>query len=208
MSRAVRDLIHAQISCPRMQPGVNSDRFGRKYSSQSTRRSLAPVSSMRALHNAPFPVWSRRPSTPADLEFLYQLFSSTRDDEMALWGAPADQQAAFLRMQFDAQRAHYGRHFSLAGHEIITIDGEPVGRILVDRSRGELRLVDIALLPEHRGSGIGSVLVRELLDESVATGKPVRVHAFKPSRAVDFYERLGFRRIADEGVYWELEAAP
>ena len=163
---------------------------------------------MRAQNNAAFAVWSRRPSTPADDEFLYQLYSSTRDDEMALWGAPADQQAAFLRMQFDAQRAHYGRHFSLADHEIITIDGQPVGRILVDRSRDELRLVDIALLPEHRGSGIGSVLVRELLDESVATGKPVRAHAFKPSRAVDFYERLGFRRIADEGVHWALEAAP
>ena len=163
---------------------------------------------MRALKKAPLAVWNRRPSTLADDEFLYQLYSSTREDEMALWGAPADQQAAFLRMQFDAQRAHYGRHFSLADHEIITINGEPVGRILVDRSRDELRLVDIALLSEHRGAGIGSVLLRELLDESVATGKPVRVRAFKPSRSVVFYERLGFRRIADEGAYWALEAAP
>jgi ribosomal protein S18 acetylase RimI-like enzyme len=152
--------------------------------------------------------WSRRPATSADDAFLYRLYASTRDDEMALWGAPADQQAAFLRMQFDAQRAHYQRHFSLANHEILTIDGDPVGRTLIDRSRDELRLVDIALLPEHRGSGIGSVLVRELLAESVATGKPVRLHAFKPSRAVAFYERLGFRRVADEGVYWALEAAP
>jgi GNAT superfamily N-acetyltransferase len=163
---------------------------------------------MRALSTARSAAWSRRPSTSADEAFLYRLYSSTRDDEMALWGAPADQQAAFLRMQFDAQRAHYERHFSLADHEIITVNGEPAGRILVDRSRDELRLVDIALLPEHRGSGIGSVLVRELLAESVATGKPVRVRAFKPSRAVDFYECLGFRRIADEGVYWALEAAP
>ena len=163
---------------------------------------------MRALNVAPFAVWGRRSSTPTDDEFLYQLYSSTRDDEMALWGAPADQQAAFLRMQFDAQRAHYGRHFSLADHEIITINGEPIGRTLIDRSRNEIRLVDIALLPEHRGSGIGSCLVSQLLDESVATGKPVRICAFKPSRSVAFYERLGFRRTADEGAYWALGAAP
>jgi ribosomal protein S18 acetylase RimI-like enzyme len=160
---------------------------------------------MRALNNAQFAAWSRRPSTPADDEFLYQLYCSTREDEMALWGAPADQQAAFLRMQFAAQRAHYGRHFSQADHAIITIDGRPVGRTLVDRSHDEIRLVDIAILPGHRSSGIGTALLRELLDESVATGKPVRVHAFKPSRAVGFYERLGFRRTGDEGVYWALE---
>lgn len=160
---------------------------------------------MRALINEPFAAWSRRPSTPADDEFLYRLYSSTREDEMALWGAPADQQAAFLRMQFDAQRAHYGRHFALADHAIITINGQPVGRILVDRSRDEIRLVDIAILTEHRGSGIGSVLLQELIDESSATGKPVRVHAFKPSRAVGFYERLGFGRTGDEGAYWAME---
>jgi GNAT superfamily N-acetyltransferase len=151
---------------------------------------------------------SRRPPTPADTEFLYQLYCSTRDDEMALWGAPADQQAAFLRMQFDAQRSHYDRHFAGADHAIITVDGEPVGRTLVDRSRDELRLVDISILPGRRGSGLGSVLLRELLDESKTSGKPVRVRVFKPSRAVGFYERLGFRRIADEGAYWALEAAP
>lgn len=152
--------------------------------------------------------WSRRPSTPADGEFLYRLYSSTRDDEMALWGAPPDQQAAFLRMQFEAQRAHYERHFALAVNEIVMIEGKPVGRILVDRSQDEFRLVDIALLPDHRGFAIGTILVRELLDESAKAGRPVRVRAFKPSRAVGFYERLGFRRIADEGAYWALEAAP
>jgi len=163
---------------------------------------------MSTLNHATTSAWTRRPSTSADDEFLYNLYASTRSDEMAVWGAPAEQQATFLRMQFDAQRAHYGRHFSAADHQIITVGGEPVGRTLVDRSRDELRLVDIAFLPEHRGRGIGSVLLRELLDESARTGKPVRVHAFKPSRAVGFYERLGFRRIADEGVYWALEAAP
>jgi len=124
---------------------------------------------------------------------------------MALWGAPADQQAAFLRMQFLAQRSQYGRHFSRADHEIITIDGQAAGRTLVDRSGDAIRLIDIALLTAHRGSGIGSALLRELQGESLATGRPVRVHAFKPSRAVGFYERLGFRRTVDEGVYLALQ---
>lgn len=86
---------------------------------------------MSATENARSAIWICRPPTPADDEFLYKLYCSTRDDEMALWGAPADQQAAFLRMQFDAQRAHYGQAFARADHAIITIDGRPVDGYLV-----------------------------------------------------------------------------
>lgn len=127
---------------------------------------------------------------------------------MIVWGAPADQRQIFLRMQFDAQRAHYGRHFPLADHTIIAIEDEPVGRTLVNRSREEIRLVDIAILAEHRNAGLGSTLIQELLDESVATGRPVRLHVFKPSRAVGLYERMGFRRTGDEQTHLALEWNP
>lgn len=159
------------------------------------------------IHETPV-VWGRRPPAAADEPFLFRLFCTTREDELALWDAPADVKAAFLRMQFDAQRAHYGRHFPTADHDIVTLDGEPAGRILVDRSRDEIRVVDLAILTERRNAGIGSRLMRSLLDESSATGKPVRVHAFKPSRAVDFYERMGFVRTGDEGPYCALEWNP
>ena len=152
--------------------------------------------------------WGRRPPAAADEAFLFRLFCSTREDELALWDAPTEVKAAFLRMQFDAQRAHYGRHFAAADHDIVTVSGEPVGRILVDRTRDEIRVVDLAILTERRNAGIGSRLMRALLDESLATGKPVRVHAFKPSRAVGFYERMGFLRTGDEGPHWALEWKP
>jgi GNAT superfamily N-acetyltransferase len=153
-------------------------------------------------------VWTRRAALPSDEAFLYRLYCSTRDEEMALWGAPAEQKQAFLTMQFRAQGAHYGRHFARAEHTIVLVGGEPVGRVLVDRSAAEIRLVDIALLPEHRGAGLGGALVDELLAEAAATGTPVRLHAFKPSRAVAFYERRGFERVADAQMYWALEWNP
>lgn len=127
---------------------------------------------------------------------------------MSLWGAAAEQRQAFLTMQFRAQGAHYGQHFARAEHTIVLLDGEPVGRVLVDRGADEIRLVDIALLPEYRGAGLGGALVDELLAESAATGTPVRLHAYKPSRAVAFYERRGFERVADAQMYWALEWNP
>jgi ribosomal protein S18 acetylase RimI-like enzyme len=163
---------------------------------------------MRALKNEPIVGWGRRPPEPSDDGFLYRLYGSTREEELAVWGAPEEQRELFLRLQFTAQRAHYARHFPLADHHIITIDDEPVGRTLVDRTRDEIRLVDVAILTEHRNAGLGSILLHELLDESAAAGRPVRLHVFKPSRAVGFYERLGFRRIGDEQTHWALEWAP
>jgi ribosomal protein S18 acetylase RimI-like enzyme len=152
--------------------------------------------------------WRRRAATPPDEDFLCRLHRSTRETEVAAWGLPAEQQEALLLLQYKAQSAHYSRSFPSADHQIITIDGKSVGTTLVDRSADEIRLVDIAILPEHRNAGLGTALVRELLDESVACGKPMRLHVFKPSPAVRFYERLGFHRIGDDQVYWVLEANP
>jgi ribosomal protein S18 acetylase RimI-like enzyme len=150
----------------------------------------------------------RRASVASDGGFLYVLYSSTRDEEMALWNAPADQREAFMNLQFTAQRAHYTRYYPRATNTIITLGDQPVGRSLVDRSNDEIHVIDIALLPEYRNTGLGTTLMRELLDESVATGRAVRLHVFKPSRAVQFYERLGFRKIGDAQTHWRLEWNP
>ncbi|MGH2397294.1 MAG: GNAT family N-acetyltransferase, partial [bacterium] len=71
-----------------------------------------------------------------------------------------------------------------------------------------IRLMDLALLPAYRGRGIGSSLLDALLAEGQRAGKPVTIHVEKLNRALRLYERLGFRRIADRGVYWFLEWRP
>jgi ribosomal protein S18 acetylase RimI-like enzyme len=163
---------------------------------------------MTAVGSASRVAWDRRPAEPSDDEFLCRLYGSTREDELALWNATSEQKEQFLRLQFGAQRAHYSRHFANSEHTIITIGGAPVGRTLVDRSGGDIHLVDIAILPEHRSAGIGTILMRELLDEAAMTGKAVRLQVWKPSRAVSFYERLGFRRAGDHQTHWALEWVP
>ena len=87
-----------------------------------------------------------------------------------------DQKAAFLRQQFEAQHAHYQRYYHDTRFDVILADDEPAGRLYVARWERELRIVDIALLPEWRGRGIGTRLLRDLLDEAAAVGKPVTIH--------------------------------
>ena len=149
-----------------------------------------------------------RPIRPHDQPFLYRVYASTRLEELAPLGWNADMQAAFLTQQFNAQHQFYQHSYPNADFQIIFVDGQPAGRLYVDRGADEIRLIDIALLPEFRGAGIGSRLLTELLSEAAHDRKPVRIHVEKFNPALRLYERLGFSIVDDRGVYWFMERAP
>ena len=111
-------------------------------------------------------------------------------------------------MQFDAQDAWWREHYAQASFDVILVDGEPAGRLYVLRGESEIRIVDIALLPEQRGNGVGSSLLRDLLAEADAAGKSVTIHVERMNPALRLYERLGFALAEDKGVYLFLERPP
>jgi ribosomal protein S18 acetylase RimI-like enzyme len=149
-----------------------------------------------------------RPSTPHDRAHLLEVYSSTRVEELDQVEWPPGAREAFLEMQFAAQDHEYRRLNPHGSFDVIEVDGEPAGRLYVGRWEDEIRIIDIALLPEHRGTGVGTRLVRELLAEGARSGKPVSIHVEKHNRALRLYERLGFATVADRGVYLLLEATP
>lgn len=142
-----------------------------------------------------------RPITDADLAFLARLYASTRAEELSVVPWTDEQKAAFLQAQFDAQDAHYRKHYRGAVFFVIERAGTPVGRLYLDRWPREHRIVDIAFLPEHRNQGLGEAVMRDLLDEADAAGKPVSIHVEKFNPAMNFYRRLGFDKVGDEGAY-------
>ena len=146
-----------------------------------------------------------RPIRDEDRDFLCRLYASTRADELAQTPWSDEEKQSFLDMQFQAQHAHYQKHFPEASYQIIEQLGEPIGRLYLDRRPDELRIIDIALLPEKRGEGIGGVLMRNILDEAAIAGKPVRIHVERNNPAMHLYERLGFQKVEDQGVYWLME---
>jgi ribosomal protein S18 acetylase RimI-like enzyme len=91
---------------------------------------------------------------------------------------------------------------------VIERAGEALGRLYLARWKSEHRIVDIALLPAHRGSGLGTALLTDLLDEAAAVGKAVSIHVEKFNPAMSLYRRLGFVAAGEEGAYdlmrWEV----
>jgi ribosomal protein S18 acetylase RimI-like enzyme len=148
-----------------------------------------------------------RPVGSSDRDFLLQVYASTREEELRLVDWSADQKAAFVRMQFEAQDAYYREHYRPATFDVIELDGEPVGRLYVARWEDEIRIIDIALLPDHRGRGIGTRLLEELLAEGAETGKSVSVHVELNNPARRLYERLGFVPAGERGLYVLMEAS-
>ena len=149
---------------------------------------------------------STRPERlPDDGGFLLSLYASTRRPELAGLGWSETEEDAFIRMQFSAQTRHYRGSFPEATYSVICVDGEPAGRLIVSRSDDEMVLVDLALLPGFRRTGIGSGLVRCLLAEADAGRLRVRCHVRQGSDARRFWERAGFVAQGSDGVYVAME---
>ena len=146
-----------------------------------------------------------RPVAGGDEAFLRRVYASTRELELSLIVWSEDEKEAFLRDQFDRQDAYYREHYEGAGFDVVEVDGHPVGRLSVARWPEEIRIMDLALLPEHRGAGIGTRLLSELLAEGRRTGRRVSVHVEKVNPALRLYERLGFVPVADKGLHLLLE---
>ncbi len=146
-------------------------------------------------------VIATRPVLPEDEPFLLEVYASTRAAELALTPWTAEQRFAFVQMQFAAQQVHYQRYYPEAVHEIILKNGKPIGRSYIDRRATEIRVLDLTLLPEYRGAGIGTQLFRALSAEAATAHKTVSIHVEVFSPALRFFERLGFAKKEEDGIY-------
>jgi ribosomal protein S18 acetylase RimI-like enzyme len=146
-----------------------------------------------------------RSATVADRPFLARVYASTREQELARVPFTDEERAAFVAQQFDAQSRHYAAHYHDTSFDVIEVDGVPAGRLIVGRWTREIRVVDIALLPEFRGLGVGSRVLAPVLAEADERGVPTTIHVETFNPAQRLYHRLGFREVSREAVYLKFE---
>ena len=149
-----------------------------------------------------------RPETDDDLPFLMQVFASTRTDELALMPWTLDQKQTFLVHQFGAQRYHYRTYFPDAAFDVVERNGRAIGRLYVDERQTRIHIVDIALMPESRGTGIGTALLSAIQDYAATRGKGVDIFVERMNPAKTLYDRMGFKVIREEEIYLEMDWAP
>lgn len=148
-----------------------------------------------------------RSETEGDVPFLKRLYASSREAELAhlaqLW--TPDQIEAFVEQQFTAQRRHYQKAIADCRFAVIEHNGAPVGRLYLEPRVTQIQLVDIALLPEQRGSGVGTAILTKLIETAHATGRGVGLFVEGYNPAIRLYRRLGFTEIRRTPAYIEME---
>ncbi len=152
-----------------------------------------------------------RAVVPEDEALLLKIYASTREGEMQqVTDWTPEQKEMFLHWQLQMQRRDYEARFPKGlDYHIILFDGEPAGRLWVARTPEQIRLLDIAILPEFQNRRIGTYLLRNLIEESEQTGIALRHMIFKlNTQARRFYERLGFQLKEDERMYLLMERQP
>jgi ribosomal protein S18 acetylase RimI-like enzyme len=142
-----------------------------------------------------------RPVADADRSFLVDLYESLREPEVAHVPWDNGLKRAFVEQQFAAQDAHYRAGYPGAALDVIEVDGQPAGRLYVHRGKEDIRIMDIALAPPFRGRGIGTGLLRELMEEAASSGRSLSVHVEMQNPARSLYDRLGFVPAGEHGVY-------
>jgi len=158
-------------------------------------------------HAAEFQI-TYRDITDEDLPFLARVYRSTRESELDRVPWSDAEKQDFIAMQFRAQHVHYQANYPDALWLIIEQDTRAVGRLYIEHWTSEHRIIDIALLPDARGRGIGGAILSDILDQAAHAGKNVGIHVEKTNPAMSLYRRLGFRMVEDQGVYDLLVWSP
>ena len=148
---------------------------------------------------------STRLVTPADRDFLCALYASTRLEELRMTGWEQEQIDVFLEQQFEAQSLHYAAHYNPDGFMLLCQGKEAIGRLYLEERTDEIRIVDIALLPAHRGQGIGRSVLTDVMTMATQQGKCVRIHVEQNNPAQSLYQRLGYTKIDEHGIYHLME---
>ena len=149
-----------------------------------------------------------RPVEPTDQPFLLKLYATSREKELAQVEWVEGQREVFLQWQFEMQQCEYESRFPASRHDVIVVDGADAGRMWVGADETQVRLLDIAILPDYQNRGVGTVLIKQLIEEVRASNKRLRHMVFVYNDdAHRFYERLGFVVIEDLGGYKHMEWA-
>ena len=143
-----------------------------------------------------------------DMGFLARLYASTRWEEVQQAPWSDKQRKDFLLQQFDAQHKHYQSHYPKADYLLILKDQQAIGRVYLDRDATSICLIDIALLPEFKYKGLGTLLLDELLLEAQSTNKKIVIHVENFNPAYQWYLNLGFKQVEDKGVHQYMEWYP
>jgi GNAT superfamily N-acetyltransferase len=151
---------------------------------------------------------SLRPESAEDASFIDELVIAVRETEPGFRDLPVEERTRLLIEQSQLQQADYRRKFPQAHFLVIVASGKLVGRFYVNHTSNHIRVVELSILPDYQGHGIGIQLMKSVLAEGTRTGLPVRLSMAIGNPVLSFYDKLGFGVVAKTDSHHGMEWIP
>jgi len=105
------------------------------------------------------------------------------------------------------QRDYFQAKWEPAKRQIIQVDGQDAGVLVIENRDGTLYLGLIEILPAFQGQGVGTAVIQDFIATAKAQNLPATLHVLKTNTpARQLYERLGFTIIAEEEHKYKMKA--
>ncbi len=138
-------------------------------------------------------------ATSEDIDFAYEVLTTTmRAYAVEVFG---------YWPESDAQ-AQVERDIREGRSQTIHLGGERIGVMRIDRFVTHFQLDHLYILPEYQRCGIGTHILKSLLEESCEVGLPVRLRLLRSNPVIRLYQRLGFIVTEETAERFFMEASP
>nr|WP_294510995.1 GNAT family N-acetyltransferase [uncultured Rhodopila sp.] len=163
---------------------------------------------VRVLDIVPGPV-VLRPELPNDSGFLYALFRCHNLPVLSAMPVDEATRETLMRMQFDSQTRSYRAQYPDARFDIVERDSVAVGRLIVHADDQAGCIVDIGLLPDRQGAGLGTALLSAVLADLAGRCPVVRCQVlWNNERSLRMCRRAGFADAGEAPPFVQLEWHP
>lgn len=137
-----------------------------------------------------------RASVADDADFAYNVTEKTmRSHVVATWG----------EWRSDAVREALLAQAASGTAQVIEFNGAKAGWLVIERHTSHFQLEQLFVLPEYQNQGVGTRIVKDLIEEAFCLRLPVRLRVLAVNPAQRFYERMGFSvvEVAQERILME-----
>ena len=140
-----------------------------------------------------------RLANSADSEFAYEVVCKTirpyAEQTFGIW-------------QEAQVRSMLASNISAGFTKIIMADANPAGILTAKELENHIQLDQLFVLPEYQRDGIGTELVRQMLQRAKELEVPVRLRVLRVNPAKRLYERMGFFVTSEEPERFYMQSAP
>lgn len=140
-----------------------------------------------------------------DNEFEVQLLASLSAN-IALYDSNTDIAASLVETQYKAQMFSYSANFPGSQRWLIYRRQEKTGRLWIWLSKDALHLLDIIILPGSQNKGLGTQIIRALINYSKSTQRVFKLSVeVRNTGAQSLYSRLGLQITNKNDTHLEME---